>query len=152
MMHAEEAIKDIRRLVYDLRPPALDDLGLVGSLREWAARYSQNGLQVTVEAPQPMPPLPAAVEVASYRIVQEALTNVARHACTQTCTIRLEVDDLVRLEIADRGVGLPLGYRAGVGVLSMRERAAELGGFCTLEARPGGGTIVRAHLPLWKDG
>lgn len=76
------AIGDIRRLVYDLRPPALDDLGLVAALERLAERYSaeDEGLRVTVEAPEELPPLPAAVEVAVYRIAQEALTNGVRHA------------------------------------------------------------------------
>ena len=84
--HTQAAISDIRRLVYALRPPALDDLGLVPALREQAAHYSQAGLQITIDAPDQLPPLPAAVEVATYRIVQEALTNVVRHARARTCT------------------------------------------------------------------
>ena len=75
---AQDAVADIRRLVYALRPPALDDLGLIGVLRETAAQYGQNGLVVSVDVPEPLPPLPAAVEVAAYRIVQEAMNNVAR--------------------------------------------------------------------------
>lgn len=151
MTHAQDAITDIRRLVYQLRPPALDDLGLLGSLRETAARYSHNGLQVTVDPPKSPPPLPAAVEVACYRIVQEALTNVVRHASATYCAVRLQVDDTLRLEILDNGIGLGGNYRAGVGVLSMRERAEELGGSCALESRPDGGTVVRAFLPLKQE-
>jgi signal transduction histidine kinase len=151
MLHAEEAIKDIRRLVYDLRPPALDDLGLVCSLQETAAQYGLNGLQVTVEAPPSLPPLPAAVEVACYRIAHEALTNVVRHARAKTCVVRLQVDDALHLEVIDDGVGLPSDYRAGVGVLSMRERAVELSGSCLFDSCEGGGTAIRASLPLPRE-
>ncbi len=126
----QAAIADIRRLVYNLRPPTLDELGLVSALREYAAHHAANGLQITVEAPEPLPPLPAAVEIAAYRIALEALTNVTRHAHARQCVIRLALDDALRLEILDDGLGLPEGYRAGVGLTSIRERAAELGGMC----------------------
>ena len=87
------AIADIRRLVYDLRPPALDDLGLVTALRQLAERYGAKGeqLRVSVEAPEDLPHLPAAVEVAIYRVAQEALTNVVRHARAKSCLVRLAV-------------------------------------------------------------
>lgn len=80
---------------------------------------------------------PAAVEVAAYRIALEALTNMARHAEAQECVVRLTLDDALQLEIADDGVGLPAGYHVGVGSTAMRERAAELGGACVVEARSG---------------
>jgi signal transduction histidine kinase len=159
-------IADIRRLVYDLRPPALDELGLVSALREQAAHYSEfNGLQVSTEAPEQLPPLPAAVEVAAYRIALEALTNVARHAHARTCCIRLELtvpvdadrkqtnqrQDMLCLEILDDGVGLPKHYQRGVGMTSMRERAAELGGSCLVESAMIAGTRVLVRLPLPKE-
>jgi signal transduction histidine kinase len=150
MTHAEEAIKDIRRLVYGLRPPALDDLGLLGALQEVAAQYRLNGLRVTIKS-SPLPPLPAAVEVACFRIVQEGLTNVARHARAERCEVRVQVNGAMRLEIIDDGVGLTRGCRAGVGIVSMRERAEELAGFCVLESRRDGGTVVRVSLPLPKE-
>ncbi|MBI4494690.1 MAG: hypothetical protein HY690_18085 [Chloroflexi bacterium] len=105
-------------------------------------------LYVSVEAPEALPPLPAAVEVAAYRIALEALTNVARHACARTCTIRLALADALELEIVDDGIGLPANPRAGVGLASMRERAAELGGTCTIEPTSVGGTRVLARLPI----
>jgi signal transduction histidine kinase len=147
------AIADIRRLVYDLRPPALDDLGLVEAMRQLAERYDSKEapLRVVVEAPEDLPNLPAAVEVAVYRITQEALTNVARHARATTCVVRLAVNDNVALEIVDDGVGIPSGRSAGVGLSSMNERAEELGGGCTIEISPGGGTRVLARLPLAKE-
>jgi signal transduction histidine kinase len=142
------ALADIRRLVYDLRPPTLDELGLVAAIRESAARYAPtaapnaNALRITVDAPEPFPLLPAAVEVAAFRISQEALTNVVRHAQARTCHIGLKLDD---------GVGLSAArteHPAGVGLASMRERAEELGGTCVIESPPTGGTRVRAYLPL----
>ena len=153
------AIADIRRLVYALRPPTLDELGLVGAIRQYAAQYDLPGtpsesdgyLQVLIEAPEHLPALPAAVEVAAYRIVQEALTNVARHAHARTCTIRLAIADEFQLEISDDGVGFPAESCAGVGLLSMRERAAESGGSCQVESAPGHGTRIMVHLPLPKE-
>jgi signal transduction histidine kinase len=144
------AITDIRHLVYDLRPPALDDLGLVESLCQLAERYGARDepLRVSVEAPEDLPDLPAAVEVAVYRITQEALTNVARHARAHSCVVRPVVNDDVTLEIVDDGVGIPAGRSAGVGLSSMHERASELGGSCTVEPVPKGGTRVLVRLPL----
>jgi signal transduction histidine kinase len=147
----EAAVGDIRRLVYDLRPPALDELGLVGAIRARAVQYSTNttgGLQVRVEAPGDSPLLPAAVEVAAYRIAEEALANVVRHAQARRCVVRLSLDDALQVEICDDGVGLPAARHVGVGLLSLRERAAELGGSCVVEPVPTGGTRVCARLPL----
>jgi signal transduction histidine kinase len=154
----QATVGDIRRLVYDLRPPTLDELGLVGAIRERAAQYMcgnsadhAGGLRIAVSAPERLPPLPAAVEVAAYRITQEALTNVARHARAHTCHVRLALDDLLQLEITDDGVGLPTERRAGVGLTAMRERASELGGTCIVEPVPVGGTRVLACLPVPKE-
>jgi signal transduction histidine kinase len=147
------AIADIRRLVYDLRPPALDDLGLAEALRRLAERLGSEGkqLRVSVEAPEDLPNLPAAVEVAVYRIVQEALTNVARHARAHSCVVRLAVNEDVALEIVDDGVGIAVGRSAGVGLSSMHERASELGGSCIVQSVPKGGTQVLVRLPLPKE-
>ncbi len=145
---AQEAVQEIRRLVHDLRPPALDDLGLTAALQECAARYAPSGVRITVEAPESLPPLPAAVEVAAFRIAQEAMTNAVRHAQARTCrvTLQLEVGHL-RVIIEDDGRGLPSDLEPGVGLHSMRERVDELGGWLTLNDRPGGGTLVEAWLP-----
>jgi signal transduction histidine kinase len=147
------AIADIRHLVYDLRPPALDDLGLVEALRRLAERYGSEGeqLRVLVEAPEDLPSLPAAVEVAVYRITQEALTNVVRHARAHNCVVRLAVNEDVALEIVDDGVGIPAERGTGVGLSSMHERASELGGSCVVEPAPKGGTQVLVRLPLRKE-
>jgi signal transduction histidine kinase len=149
----QAAVADIRRLVYALRPPALDEFGLVAALREAAAQYSYQdagGLSIRLAAPDSVPPLPAAVEVAAYRIAQEALTNVVRHARASTCTIRLTLDEpagVLDLVVEDDGRGLNGRRAAGIGLTSMRERADELGGSCTITTRPPGGTCVWARLP-----
>ena len=153
---ARDAVADIRRLVYGLRPPALDDLGLLGALRESAAQHSAKGLSVFVEAPKELPPLSAAVEVAAYRIAQEALTNVARHAQASACTVSLAIDeaDVLCVEVRDdgRGIGDPReNSSVGVGLTSMRERTSELGGGLVVEPLPEGGTRVCARLPLSKE-
>ena len=98
--------------------------------------------------PDDLQPLPAAVEVAAYRIATEALTNVVRHAQARHCTIWLCLADALYLAVDDDGIGLPDGYRPGVGMASMRERAEELGGGCRIERRPEGGTRLIARLPL----
>jgi signal transduction histidine kinase len=149
--HAQAAIADIRRIVYDLRPPALDDLGLLLALREQAAAYQQAGLQITIDVPEQLPALPAAVEVAAYRIVQEAVTNVVRHASAQYCVVRLHIDNGLWVEIQDDGRGLPATRRSGVGLTSIRERTTELGGTLTIESAAGKGTQVRVWLPLTKE-
>jgi signal transduction histidine kinase len=144
-------IADVRRLVYDLRPPVLDQLGLVPALQEYAARLGERGaLDIIVTAPA-LPPLPAAVEVAAYRIATEALTNAARHSGAQTTSVSFTIDHTqLRLEVLDNGVGVPAqgdGRGTGVGLAAMAERAAELGGTCSIAAR-GDGTSVIATLPL----
>jgi signal transduction histidine kinase len=143
----QSALADIRRIVYALRPPALDDLGLVPAIREQAAHYTSGDLLITVEAPENLPPLPAAVEVAAYRITQEALTNVTRHAQARTCRVCLSVNGRMDIEVADDGIGIPSTRRAGVGLSSMYERAQELGGSCVIESKPGKGTQIKVSLP-----
>jgi signal transduction histidine kinase len=156
-------VTDVRRLVYDLRPPTLDQLGLVLAIRDYAEQCgdsnetgSEGGLRVTLDAPEHLPPLPAAVEVAAYHIAREALTNAARHARARSCQVRLALEgapgrpELV-LEITDDGVGLPTERHPGVGLSSMRERAEELGGRCTIESPPEGGTRVLARLSVGKE-
>jgi signal transduction histidine kinase len=141
-------VGEIRRLAYDLRPPALDQYGLVAALRQQAD--SASGCELRVEAPDHPLVLPAAVEVAAYRIGAEALSNAVRHGQARRCHIRLSVADpaALMLEIEDDGLGPPDGYRAGVGLTAMGERAEELGGELGVEPRAGGGTRVWARLPL----
>jgi signal transduction histidine kinase len=146
----EGTVDDVRRVVYALRPPALDELGLIGALRQQAGALSApgDGLTCDVEAPDGLSPLPAAVEVAAYRIAQEALTNVARHAGASRAAIRLAVDGELQLDVTDDGCGLAPDAAAGVGLTSMRDRAAELGGTFEIERPAAGGTRVRVRLPL----
>ncbi|GAB3589422.1 hypothetical protein GCM10027446_01750 [Angustibacter peucedani] len=137
---------EVRRLVYDLRPPLLDEFGLVGALRTRAV--AQDGLRVDMQAPDDLPDLPAAVEVALFRVATEALHNVSRHAAASTATVRLEIagDDVV-LTVTDDGRGLPQPLLHGVGLQAIAERVEELGGRAAVEPGPGGGTVVTAAVP-----
>jgi signal transduction histidine kinase len=147
-------IAEIRRLVYALRPPVLDELGLLSALREHLALLDQpEGLHLALEAPEALPELSAAIEVAVYRIALEALTNVVRHAHAQRCLVHLELGDAreLCLVITDDGIGLPADMQAGVGLTSMRERAAELGGTCQITTRSPHGTRVEVRLPVGKE-
>jgi signal transduction histidine kinase len=150
---ARDALTSIRELVYDLRPPALDELGLVGALQERVLQSRQMGTEVKIDTPDGIPPLSAAVEVAVYRIVQEAVTNVIRHAKASHCQVLLRpCDDGYRrglmLEVKDNGSGLPDSFHQGIGMVSMRERADELGGSCTIESISGDGVTINVWLPL----
>jgi signal transduction histidine kinase len=142
-------VTDIRRLVYALRPPALDELGLLSALRELTLQYGDQ-VSLHLDAPACLPELSAALEVAVYRIAQEALTNVVRHAAARHCDLRLALDESAGwlcLCIQDDGCGLPPSRGVGVGLLSMRERAEELGGTWTIEPLTRAGTCVLARLP-----
>jgi signal transduction histidine kinase len=151
---------NVRRLVHGLRPPALDDLGLVAAICQQAEAYGMveetaaddrgHGPVLSVEAPEPFPALPAATEVALYRIAQEAITNVAKHSGAECCRIRLGLpgDDVLELEVSDDGGGIRAGTGSGMGLVSMRERAEELGGTCEVSTPLWGGTRVVARLPL----
>ena len=148
---AREIVSDVRRSVHALRPPALDELGLVGALEEGAIQYSPAGLRISVENPEELSRLPAAVEVACYRIVQEALANVVRHAGASNCSIRIRSDEEASglvVEVEDDGRGIRDHDRMGVGLISMRERTEELGGRCAVRCLGGGGTLVTALLPF----
>ncbi|MBN2471667.1 MAG: sensor histidine kinase [Anaerolineae bacterium] len=147
------SLADIRRLVYNLRPPTLDQLGLAGALRDFVEQYPVTDSveeipAFTVIIPETLPPLPAAAEVAAYRIVQEALHNVVRHAGARRAVIDIQVNGALEITVTDDGRGLPGYVRRGVGLNSMRERAEELGGECTVQNRPEGGTCLHARIPL----
>jgi len=145
----QEAVADIRRLVYNLRPPALDELGLMSALRERSAIYGVGGgTHVYIEGPERLPALPAAVEVAAYRIVMEAVNNASQHGEAAHCWVSLNIDRGLAIEVIDDGNGLPGDLRTGVGITSMRERTDELGGTFELENRPEGGARVIAWLPF----
>ncbi|MBA2720642.1 MAG: hypothetical protein H0U52_15580 [Chloroflexi bacterium] len=147
-------IAEIRRLSRELRPPALDTLGLVGAIREQAeglGGQAGNGPLIIVDAPDALPSLAAAVEVAAYRIAVEGMMNVVRHAAATTCQVSIGLaDGELRIEVADDGVGIQA--EGGVGLRSMRERAAEIGGDVTFDAGSGQGsgpgTRLTARLPV----
>jgi two-component system NarL family sensor kinase len=141
-----DAVAGVRAIVDDLHPPPLDDLGLISAVEDLAGRFSGK-LTVTVEA-EALPPLPAAVELAAYRIAAEAITNAARHSCASRCGVTLAAGRELELRVVDDGRGLPCDISDGMGLRSMRQRAADLGGCCTVARRPGGGTQVAARLPL----
>jgi signal transduction histidine kinase len=151
----QDTVADIRRLVHALRPPALDELGLVGALRAHTSQIGRTngGPQITIRStPARLPQLPAAIEVAAYRIALEGLTNVVRHARAHQCTVHLSTleasDPCLQVVVDDDGVGMPDPYHVGIGLTSIRERAEELGGSCTVARRAAGGTRVLALLPL----
>ena len=151
---AVAAVGEIRRLVYDMRPPALDELGLVPALRQRAASVQTaegRPLQVSLDVPPDLPPLPAALETAAYRIALEALTNAGRHSGSDAAELRIRVaPDVLTLVVRDHGARSER-WVPGVGLASMRERAAEVGG--TLELTRGrDGARVTARLPIDPSG
>lgn len=147
-----EAVGDVRRIVHGLRPPALDDLGLLGALQATgpALLPQRDGApRIRVEGSGLLDELPAAVEVGAFRIAQEAMTNAVRHACAEHITVQVTGGpDAVVVEVLDDGRGCVADAPAGLGLQSMRDRAAELGGSCAIVPVPGGGTRVTAVLPL----
>jgi signal transduction histidine kinase len=153
----QQAVADIRQLVHALRPPILDELGLVEAIRHQAAQYEQGDVQIEVVTPDHIPALTAAVEVAVYRIVQEALTNVVRHSGASHCTLHLSIEampegSVVALRITDNGHGLSMDSVPGVGMHAMRERVAELNGSITIGSLVPSGTEIHARIPApWAE-
>jgi signal transduction histidine kinase len=146
---AREGVDDVRRIVYELRPPTLDDLGLPGALRERAAQLASDSLAIDVDVPADVGPLSAAVEAAVYRIASEALANAARHSGARRAQVTLAVaGGALELRVVDDGAGIDPDATPGVGLGSMRERAEELGGTLAVGERAGGGSEIRARLPL----
>jgi signal transduction histidine kinase len=146
---AVSSLAEVRRVVDGLRPPALDDDGLALALRH---RVHQLTEVVEVSAPARLPRMRAAVEVAAYHIVSEAVGNAVRHAAGAPCEVSVDVadGDLV-VTVVDHGPGIngrARSDRVGAGLTTMRERAAEIGGRLEVGPRPGGGTVVTARLPL----
>lgn len=141
-------VSDVRALVHELRPPTLDELGLAAAVRELAARLSAGSVAVAVEADD-LGALPAGVEVATYRVVGEAVANAVRHAQAARVTVRLEhTCGALEVEVRDDGRGLDGTVRgSGLGLTSMRERCEELGGAFSLASGPSG-TTVTARLPV----
>lgn len=161
----QQAVSDIRDLIYGLRPPVLDDLGLPSAIEEWTDRVRQHHatLQFVLHLSTVHTVLPAALEVAVYRIVQEAVNNIVRHAQATVCEVRLtllgastareapEATHLV-LEVTDNGIGMAPDRPSGVGLHSMRERSEELGGYLRVEPSDSGGTRICVVLPIANTG
>lgn len=159
-------VEDIRTLVHDMRPASLDEWGLVGAIRQrirelaGPSEYrdspgmSGKDLSIKLHAPQQMPRLPAAVEVAVYWIATEALSNAVRHAQATECTVRIAMNTprQLTLEVVDNGIGLGertgSASKGGIGIESMKERAVELGGKCMIESLIQGGTRISASIPV----
>jgi signal transduction histidine kinase len=149
----EQSQRELRTLAYQLHPPALDDMGLVGAVQEYADGFTQrSGIKVTLDASPALGRLPSETERALFRVVQESLGNVHRHSGSPTTTIRIAREDgAVILEVIDQGCGLHVRddgtvAKAGVGLGGMRERVRQLGGRFEIESS-GRGTIVRAIVP-----
>ncbi len=142
----KDSIEDIRQLARNLRPPALDDLGLIESIQEFLMRQVQaNGLSGYIDIPENILPLSAALEVAIYRIVTEAITNAVKYSKASMISVSIEQKDhVLNLKIMDDGGGLPSDFKRGVGLISMQERAEELGGQLILESYSDRGTIIHA--------
>jgi signal transduction histidine kinase len=142
------SLADVRRLVEALRPPALDELGLLGAVRSRAAALAGE-MEIDVTGSNPRRSLPAAIETAAYWIAVEAMTNAVRHSDGTRCTVSILIaDGAVELSVRDDGGGLNPRGVPGVGLRSMRERSAEVGGALTVMSPPEGGTVVTARLPL----
>jgi signal transduction histidine kinase len=145
----QATVVDVRRLVEGLRPPAIDELGLGSALVQATSRLtSRSGTTIRVDVDDPLPALPAAIEVATYRIVTEAVTNVVRHADAGACVVTVASRDRVLVvDIADDGNGLDGSTSSGNGLVTMRERAEELGGSFALRSDQTG-TTVAVTLPV----
>jgi len=142
----DATVCEVKRILRDLRPTVLDQLGLVGAITEFA-RTVDEVVQIHLELPDEAIRLPAAVEVAMYRIVAEALTNVVRHAGASTCWVTIIAARSVEIDVVDDGVGFTPGSSAGIGLVGMLERSAELGGTMTISSFAPHGTRVHVHLP-----
>jgi signal transduction histidine kinase len=158
---ADRSITEIRTMSYLLHPPLLDEMGLLSALRWYASGFSaRSGITVDLELPDNFERLALDTETALFRIVQESLINIHRHASSTTARIRVHRDaETLVLEIEDRGRGIPGaslshlkgdGGGAGVGIAAMSERIEQLGGRFELESNSGG-TVVRARLPIALD-
>ena len=158
---AQDALEDVHRLIYDLRPSVLDDLGLAAGLRWYAeTRLQPSGIRPVVMVTGDERRLPAEMETALFRIGQEAISNVAWHAQASNVLVGLDFrDGHVALEVEDDGVGFDVAsltesadQRRGWGILGMRERASLLGGTFQITSEPANGTRVKVTVPLQGGG
>jgi signal transduction histidine kinase len=139
-------VDEVKRIVRDLRPTALDQFGLVDAVVEFS-RSLQGELEIELSMPKVPLDLPAAVEVATYRIVTEALTNVVRHARAVRCWLTISAGATVDIDVVDDGVGFDDAVNDGVGWTAMRERASELGGTVKVARHFPHGTHLHVELP-----
>jgi signal transduction histidine kinase len=152
----QELVAEIRRLVHQLRPPVLDDLGLLGAVQAHIRRNQPRNQSPNFSlhaSPEQLPDLPAAVELAAYRITMEAVTNVIRHTSASRCRVHFALksrppDSLLEIQVSDDGQGLPEDLSFGLGIFSMRERAEELGGTFNIAKSELGGARVVVTLPV----
>jgi two-component system, NarL family, sensor histidine kinase UhpB len=148
-------LEDIRRIARELRPEALDDLGLPSALAALTERFARQArLEIDLHLDPELPRLSREAELVIYRVAQEALTNVARHSGSQTAELRLERSgpDRVSLAVADSGRGLPDGATAGSGMQGMAERASTVEAALDVRNRTGGGTQLRLDVPIEEEG
>jgi signal transduction histidine kinase len=151
----DQTILQVRQLAHQLYPPELELLGLVGALRERIQANDDPNLSIKADLPESLPHLPTAIESAAYYITLEALTNVARHAGATSCELRMTLANGgsepcrpgLELVVLDNGRGMAFDGPIGLGLLSMQARAAEVGGVCTIDANPVGGTRITVCLP-----
>lgn len=161
---ASRLLAETRRMILGLRPSVLDDLGLVPAIRWYAeATFDGTGVAWEVRASGAQGRLPGHLEVALFRIAQEAINNVARHAAARTATIEVDrAADRVQIRVVDDGVGFDLGDAVGpgptpgqpsgsVGLVGMHERVALLGGRLVVDTQPGAGTRILVHVPIVEE-
>ena len=157
----DSAVQEVRHLALDLRPSVLDDLGLVAALRSYANRQGERaGIEVTFSADRLETRLPSDVETACFRVAQEALTNVVRHAKARRAVVELrQKSESLELTVRDDGIGFDAGTsrewpsaKAHMGLVGMEERALLVGGSFAVDSTVGQGTLVRARFPLGPDG
>ena len=150
----EEAADSVRRIARNLRPPVLEEVGVVGAIRMHARSLREAyGIQIEVEASRPEPRLAADLELALYRIIQEALSNVVRHGRADSARVSFStMDGVIEIGVADTGVGFDPDVvereGRGLGLIGMRERARYTGGELDIDSAPGAGTRVRLRIPM----
>jgi signal transduction histidine kinase len=153
IQQSRQTVADVRRLVHGLRPPVLDQLGLIDAVRDLARNHGGSPALEIVAPSAGLPHLPAAVEVNAYRILLEAWNNAVRHAHASRCLVKFLVEEnMLAISIQDDGTGMPKEYRAGVGLRSMRARAEEIGGHLSVDEVQPHGTRITARLPLSSQG
>lgn len=160
---ARASLKEIREIIFDLRPMSLDDLGLIPTLEQYTTKFSRDtGIDIILDSYDREFSIDPITEVAVFRIVQEALNNIKKHSQASQCTIELAIkDELLVGKIIDNGTGFDiekikkpkqsLEYDSGFGIYSMKQRAELLKGKLDIESEQGGGTTIVLEVPLWNN-